>query len=318
MITHFSVLIRRLRRQFSRSYWAIRLLHLSKSEDTASKPGLVLIQIDGLSQKQFQRGIKEGNLPFLKSLMERQKYKTYAHYSGLPSTTPAVQGELFYGVKGCVPAFNFIDQETGEIFIMFEPKCASQIESRISAGNIAPLEGGSSYSNIFMGGAPESHFCAATIGWSGFFKLLNPFTWFLAFIFHLDVLIRLAVLLAIEIVFAFIESIRGTLGGEKFSLEVSFILARVFICVLLRELVVIGSKIDIARGLPIVHLNFFGYDEQSHRRGPSSKFAHWSLGGIDDAISRIWQEARRADRRDYDLWIYSDHGQEDTLPYPIE
>ncbi len=318
MITHFSVLVRRLRRQFSRSYWAMRLLHLSKSEDTASKPGLILIQIDGLSQKQFQRGIKEKNLPFLKSLMEKQKYKTYAHYSGVPSTTPAVQGELFYGVKGCVPAFNFKDHETGEIFIMFEPKYASQIEGRISAGNIALLEGGSSYSNIFTGGAQESHFCASSIGWSSFLKLLNPFTWFLAFIFHLDVLIRLAVLLMIEIVLAFVESIRGTLGGEKFAIEILFILARALVCVLLRELVVIGGKIDIARGLPVIHLNFFGYDEQSHRRGPSSKFAHWSLRGIDDAISRIWKEARRADRRDYDVWIYSDHGQEDTLPYSIE
>lgn len=318
MVTHFSVLLRRLRRRFSRSYWAIRLLHLSKSEGTASATGLIFIQIDGLSQKQFQRGIKEGDLPFLKSLMEKQKYKTYAHYSGLPSTTPAVQGELFYGVKGCVPAFHFIDHETHEVFVMYEPKYASQIESRISAGNIALLEGGSSYSNIFTGGAQESHFCASSIGWSGFFKLLNPFTWFLAFIFHLDVLIRLAVLLVIEIVLAFVESIRGTFGGEKFLTEISFILARVCVCVLLRELVVIGSKIDIARGLPIIHLNFFGYDEQSHRRGPSSKFAHWSLGGIDDAISRIWQEAGRADRRDYDIWIYSDHGQEDALPYSVE
>ncbi len=318
MITHFAVQIRRLKRWFSRSYWSIRLLGLSKSEGTATTPGLVLIQIDGLSQKQFQRGIKEGHLPFLKYLIERQKYKDYAHFSGVPSTTPAVQGELFYGVKGCVPAFNFIDHETGETFIMFEPKSAGQIESRLAKDNLPLLQDGSSYSNIFTGGAKESHFCAASIGWNGLFKVLNPIVWPIFIIFHLNIFIRTFFLLVLELLFAFYDSIRGIISGQKFSIEIAFIAARVFVCVLLREMVVIGAKIDIARGLPIIHLNFFGYDEQSHRRGPSSKFAHWSLGGIDDAISRIWKEARHADRRDYDIWIYSDHGQEDTIPYPIE
>lgn len=319
MISHFTVRLRKLRRWASRSYWAIRLLHLSKSEGTSTQPGLVLIQIDGLSLKQFQRGIKENNLPFLKQLIQKQKYKQYTHYSGLPSTTPAVQGELFYGVKGCVPAFHFVDHETCETFVMFEPKSASQIENRITKiGGPALLKEGSSYSNIFTGGARESHFCAASIRWSGFFKLLNPFTWFLLIIFHLNILIRMLVLLTVELISAFIESVRGTLAGERLTAELMFILARVFICVLLRELVVMGAKIDIARGLPIIHLNFFGYDEQSHRRGPSSKFAHWSLKGIDDGVSRIWNEAQQADRRDYDIWIYSDHGQEDTLPYSVE
>jgi len=318
MIIRFSVQLRRLKRWFSRSYWAIRLLHLSKSEDTASTPGLVLIQIDGLSQKQFDRGIKEGYMPFLKYLIERQQYKTYAHYSGVPSTTPAVQGELFYGVKGCVPAFNFIDHESGETFIMYEPKCASEIESRLSKGNTPLLEGGSSYSNIFTGGAQESHVCAASAGWGGFFKALNPLQWLLISIFHVDVLLRISVFLVFEIFLAFYESIKRTLSGQKFWAEFLFIIAQLSVGVYLRELVVMGAKIDIARGLPIVHLNLFAYDEQAHRRGPSSKFARWSLKGIDGAISRIWKEARYAERRDYDIWIYSDHGQEDTIPYEVE
>jgi endonuclease/exonuclease/phosphatase family metal-dependent hydrolase len=67
--------------------------------------------------------------------------------------------------------------------------------------------------------------------------------------------------------------------------------------------------------LAIVHINFFGYDEQAHRRGPSSRFAHWTLKGIDDAISRIWRAAHRSARRHYDVWIYSDHGQERVQDY---
>ena len=318
MITRISVYIRRFKRWLNRSYWAIRLFHLSKSSGTEATPGLVMIQIDGLSQKQFRRALKEGNMPFLKRLLEQEQYIEHAHYSGVPSTTPAVQGELFYGVKGCVPAFNFMERKTNQTFIMFDPKSAEEIEGRLARENVPLLEGGSSYSNIFCGGAAEAHFCAAAFGLKGFFKVLNPFTWMMVSIFHIDILIRTAALLVIETFLALYDSIRGTLVGEKWWMELQFIFARVFVCILLREIVIMGAKIDIARGLPIIHVNLFGYDEQSHRRGPSSDFAHWSLRGIDDSIRRLWVEVQRSERRDYDLWIYSDHGQEKTLPYPIE
>ena len=318
MIAELGFRIRKLRNAFNRSYWAVRLFRLSKSEGTATAPGLVLIQIDGLSFRHYQRGLRQGNLPFLRSLIEKQKYKDYAHYSGMPSNTPAVQGELFYGAKGCVPAFNFVDRQSGETFVMFDPKCAREIETRISKDAEPLLKGGSSYSNIFTGGADESHYCAAGGGYSRLFKVFNPFTWFLIFIFHLNIFIRTVILILLELVIGVVDFVRGTLAGKKIVMEFQFILARAVICVLLRELVVIGGKIDIARGLPVIHLNFAGYDEQAHWRGPSSKFAHWSLRGIDDAVSRVWKEARLAERRDYDIWIYSDHGQEDAIPYAVE
>ncbi len=318
MMSEIGFGIRKLKNTFSRSYWTIRLFRLSKSEGTATTPGLVLIQIDGLSFKQYQRGLREKNLPFLQALLSKQKYKDYPHYSGMPSNTPAVQGELFYGVKGCVPAFSFVDRESGEKFVMFDPKCAREIESRISKGVEPLLKGGSSYSDIFTGGTEESHYCAAGGGYSRLFKVFNPFTWLLIVIFHLNIFFRTAILFLIEIVIGVYEFVLGALSGKKIVPEFEFVLARAIICVLLRELVIIGAKIDIARGLPIIHLNFAGYDEQSHRRGPSSKFAHWSLRGIDNAVARVWKEARLAERRDYDIWIYSDHGQEDAVLYAAE
>ena len=318
MISRIAARFRELSHWFNRSYWAIRLFHLSKSENTGTTPGLVLIQIDGLSFKQYQRGLREGNLPFLRSLVKKQKYKDYAHYSGMPSSTPAMQGELFYGVKVCVPAFNFLDKESSHPFIMFDPQYAQEIENRLSKDREPLLAGGSSYSNIFAGGAKETHFCVNGGGWFRLFKVFNPLTWLLVLVFHPNVFLRTLVLILIEIVVGIYDFLRGIFGGKKIVIEFAFILARALICVLLRELVVMGAKIDIARGLPIIHLNFVGYDEQAHRRGPSSKFAHWSLRGIDDGIKRVWREARFSERRDYDIWIYSDHGQEEAVPYSVE
>jgi hypothetical protein len=83
----------------------------------------------------------------------------------------------------------------------------------------------------------------------------------------------------------------------------------------MREVSVIGAKMDIARGMPIIHLNLIGFHDQSHRRGPTSRFARWTLLGIDAAVRRVWQAAHRSTTMDYDVWIYSDHGQIDTVPY---
>ena len=119
-------------------------------------------------------------------------------------------------------------------------------------------------------------------------------------------------------VLAAVDCLRGLIAGRDLWKELKFVPTRVVISILLRDLVAIGAMIDVSRGLPIVHTNFIGYDEQAHRRGPASNFAHWSLKGIDSAIKRLVHTARGSSRRDYDIWIYYDHGQEEAIPYAVE
>src|SRR5690242_8516866 len=100
----------RLHRRLSRSEWAIRHLGLTPSEGTAEEPGLLLIQIDGLARKHLDRAIATGRMPFLKRLRQRNGYELHHFYPGLPTTTPAVQAELYYGIRAAVPAFCFMDR----------------------------------------------------------------------------------------------------------------------------------------------------------------------------------------------------------------
>ncbi len=65
-------------------------------------------------------------------------------------------------------------------------------------------------------------------------------------------------------------------------------------------------------------MNLLGYDELAHNRGPSSPSAHWSLQGIDRTIEGIYRKAVHSPYRSYDVWIYSDHGQEDTVSYALK
>ncbi|MBU1394695.1 MAG: endonuclease/exonuclease/phosphatase family protein [Gammaproteobacteria bacterium] len=316
MLTQIETFFRRLRRNLSRSVWLARLLRLPVSEGSPTRPGLIMIQIDGLSQPQFERALGRGELPFLRRLLRREHYQLHAHYSGLPSTTPAVQAELFYGIKGAVPAFSFRDHESRGIVRMYEPDTAARIEAlNVDNGDEALLAGGSAYSDSYTGGAAEPHFCPSSMGWGPTLRAANPLVLLAFLLSNFYSFLRVAVLLVMELGLALHDFVRGLIAGQDFFKELKFVPTRVAISILLRELCVIGGKIDISRGLPIIHLNFLGYDEQSHRRGPRSLFAHWTLKGIDDAVARLWRAANHAPWRHYEVWVYSDHGQAAVRPY---
>jgi endonuclease/exonuclease/phosphatase family metal-dependent hydrolase len=311
MFFHVEKWAKKVRRLASRSRWLARTLGFPAYEGSPSRPGLVLIQIDGLSQVEFRHALNRGELPFLKRLLDRENYQEQSHYSGLPASTPAVQGELFYGVKTCVPAFAFCEPQARKIRMMYDPAVAAVYEAELSkqCGDEPLMKGGSAYCNIFTGGAAESHFVASTMGAKDIFLSANPFTLALLVIANLRSVVRIVGLTLAEVVLAFSDFIKGAFRGRSVSMELKFIPQRIVASILVREMTVIGAKIDIERGLPVVQMNFVGFDEQSHRRGPSSAFAHWCLKGIDDAVRRVWVAAHKAPWRQYDVWIYSDHGQ---------
>ena len=316
MIGRIEVSLRRLRRALSRSEWLATLLRLPRSEAPSTAPGLVMIQIDGLSHSQLNHALQRGEMPFLNRLIQREHYRLHRQFAGVPTGTAAFQGELFYGVKGAVPGFNFRDSASGRIVRMFEPTAAAGVERELEAkGNEPLLKDGSSYANNYTGGASEVHFCPSALGWGPTLRAANPLVVALLILSNLYSFVRTAALLVVELVLAIVDFVRGLNEGHGLIKELKFVPTRVAVSILLRELATIGAKIDIARGLPIIHLNFLGYDEQAHRRGPSSLFAHWTLKGIDDAIARIWRAGHRSTRRHYDVWVYSDHGQQQVQPY---
>lgn len=305
----------RLRQWMNRWHWTVRLLKLSKAHEPHQKPGLVMIQIDGFSKSELEAALERDEMPFLKKLLKKEKYKLHSFYTGLPSATPSVQGELFYGVKQCVPSFFFFDKPSQKVFRMFDGESVREMESRLVKDGKGLLEGGSSYSNIFTGGAKEAHFCAGSLGWAHIWKDVNIGNFFLLVLTHFVTFLRMTVLCLWETILAFTDFIYGLLKKEDFIIEFKFISLRVSLCILLRELITLGAIVDVTRGLPVIHLNFIGYDEQAHRRAPGSRTAHWALKGIDRAISRIYSAAMHSSQRHYDVWVYSDHGQEVTIPY---
>ncbi len=306
---------RRWRRAVSRTRWTARFLRRPQGE-LSDKPGLILLQIDGLSRTQFELALARGRLPNLRRLIRRGHYAPLSFYSGLPSTTPAVQGEVMYGVRGAVPAFQYLDRRQNKVVRMFDSPTARAVAEQLAARGGPPLlEGGCSYSNIYAGGATEARFCAETLDHEPNRLLRNPVQLIALFVLYFVKIVRVVGLALLELVIAVGDMIRGIAGREDWRSELKFVCSRVAVSIVLREYLHVAVKLAIDEGAPIIYANFLGYDEQAHRRGPDSLFAHWVLKGIDGVLGDVWRSARRSEHREYEVIVFSDHGQQRTQMY---
>lgn len=316
MISRIAVRLRWFRRKISRTHWAALLLGIHTPAGETEEPGLIMIQIDGLSRSQLERAVEQGNMPFLARLIRRNHFTLENFYSGVPSTTPAVQGEIFYGVKAAVPSFQFLRRGSGAILRMYEASAAAEIEKEMLERCPEPLlKDGHAYSNIYRAGAARSRYCSQDLAPDELLRKLHPFKCLILGIVYAPKILRMLGLAVLELGLALVDAIKGFFDREDFGREMAFVPARVVVCIVLREMIRFRVLLDIEKGVQTIHANFLGYDEQSHRRGPSSPFAHWTLKGIDSAIRDIYRAATQSSYRDYELMVYSDHGQEHTTPY---
>ncbi len=318
MISRIERFFRRLRKWLSRAEYSVRLLGLPKDEGDPTAPGLIIIQVDGLALSQLHAAFDRGRMPFLRDLTTQRDHRLVPFYSGIPSTTPAVQAELFFGEKTAVPAFEYIRRRTGERTMMFDARAAESVARAASSPDEPPLlAGGTAYSDIFTGGADEARYCVETLRLDNVLKAVNPIKAIPVLIIHIGKVFRVAGLTAIELGLAVIDCIRGVYDRKNIFQELKFIPSRVGVTIVLRELIRFRVKMDVARGVPVIHANLVAYDEHAHRRGPDAAFAHWCLSGIDGTIRDIYRTAMRSDCRDYRMIIYSDHGQERVVSYRV-
>ena len=318
MLSTLGKTYRRLRRRLSRSHLVTRWLGYEVEKSESHEPGIIVLQVDGLSRRQFEAAVSGKRLPFLRKLIRRGYFRRMSFYSGIPSTTPAVQAEVMYGVKRAVPAFQFLHRKSGKVFRMFDHDAVKTIVEERLNGADPLLNCGASYSNIYSGGADEARCCVETTDVPNALAELNPFRLVSMFVLYFFTLLRITMLTGIEIVVGLWDMVRGLFGQRDWWNEIKFVPARVLVSIVLREWVRIAVKLSIAQGTPVIYANLLGYDEQSHRRGPSAAFAHWGLKGIDKAIEDIFTTARRSDARDYEVVVFSDHGQEETRIYEFE
>ena len=306
---------RQLRQRLSEKRFIGRLLRDPCAGDATEGPGVLMIKIDGLSYRQLQKALNGNRLPYLRHLIEAGAHELRRFYSGVPSATPAVQGELFFGVKSSVPSIAFMDRKQRKKLVMLFPGSVEEVAEKLADQGTPLLQGGTSYSNIYTGGAAEARYCIQTMRLRSIGHLVSSVHLVIHFLVRPIKFFQMLGYGLIEAGIACFDFIRGATRGKNIFKEIKFIPTRVLVCILLRELVRTRVKMDLGRGMRIVHASLLGYDEQSHRRGPDSAFAHWTLKGIDAAIADMHRTAQGSQCRSYRLIVYSDHGQEDVVSY---
>jgi hypothetical protein len=263
----------------------------------------VIVQIDGLSGEVLDRALLTGRMPFLRRLMARHGHRRRPMAVGMPTSTPAFQMALMYGVRPDIPGFHYHDKRRRMDIHFPRGGHAELVETDHARDRTGVLNGGSVYGCVFTGGADDALF--------SFTRLSRPTRRGLASVLTGGVVLGWVVLKSLaltlrEIALVVPRMIREP-GAAK--LHWRWLQLHVGISVWVRELFTLAASRDAYAGLPAIYVNFLDYDVSAHAFGPRSRHAVDSLRGIDASIRQIWRVIRRVPGHRYDLFVLSDHGQ---------
>ncbi len=291
---------------------SIRKIKITKQID---KKGFIIFQIDGLTKEALDKAFKHNLMPFLKKMTLKKGYLLTDYLTGVPSDTPFFQAGLLYGDNKNIPGFRWIEKDTGNEIIFKNPESAGHVEAMLSKNHKGLLKGGSSYVNLFSGGASRSTFTLSTFSARYLFKKkIRNFDIFIIFMFHVFTLFKTIFYVMFEFFFELYEKILDVIKKRVVRPEGIFPFARVMSNVIFKEIETFGAIMDISRGVPSIYMDFTGYDELSHHRGPYSISALRALKAIDRKIKYIFKELDKSSRK-YDFFILSDHGHTPSVPF---
>ncbi|GAA2399753.1 membrane protein [Catellatospora methionotrophica] len=271
-------------------------------------PGVVMIQIDGLSAPLARWAIQAGNLPTLTRWIRSGSHVLAEWHAQLPATTPASQAGLLHGASAHVPAFRWLEKETGRLVVTNHPKDAEYVEQGFTDGRGLLADGGVSLSNVFSGDAPTSLLTMSTVSRKGARR--GPTREVSAYLVDPFGLTRSLVLTCGEMVKEVFQARRQRARDiePRVHRAASYVALRGVTNVLLRDLNLNLAAEHMMRGAPSVYCDFVDYDEIAHHAGPTRAESLASLDGIDWVLGTLEKLAAAAPRP-YHLVVLSDHGQ---------
>jgi uncharacterized membrane protein YvlD (DUF360 family) len=268
-------------------------------------PGVIYLEIDGLALPVLRDAMRDGSAPFMASLIADHGHRLAEWETDLSSQTGASQAGILLGSNENIPAFRWVEKETGRMMACSSPEDCAEIERRHATGIGLLTDGGASRGNLLSGEAEET---ILTVSRAEAEKRANPgYRAFLANGFNVT---RAFVLFGWEVVLEITAAMRaarrdvrprGHRGGV-------YPLMRGAMCVIVRDLVVFGVLTDMMRGRPAVYATFASYDEVAHHSGLERADTLEALRKLDQQFGRI-SRARKYAPRPYELVVLSDHGQ---------
>jgi uncharacterized membrane protein YvlD (DUF360 family) len=278
-----------------------------RSATRTDVPGVVVIQIDGLSAPLARWMVQAGNLPTLSRWIRSGSHALTEWHAQLPATTPASQAGLLHGASDEVPAFRWWEKDPGRLVVTNHPGDSALVESRLSDGRGLLADGGVGLSNIFSGDAATSMLTMSTVVAGRARGPARPLSAYLVDPYGFT---RSLVLTVAEMGKELYQGRRQRLRRiePRVHRGASYVALRGVTNVLLRELNTYLIAVHVRRGAAAVYCDFVDYDEIAHHAGPARPESLASLEGIDKVLGTIEQVAREAPRP-YHFVVLSDHGQ---------
>lgn len=272
------------------------------------KPGLVIIQIDGLAQPILAQQIRAGRVPFISHWIRSGQMKLDKWTALLPSQTSASQAGILHGNNSFIPAFRWWEKDSQRMLVSNHPDDATEIVRRASNGEGLLSNDGASVGNLVSGDATRSYITMATIkdpsqglgqsrAWYSFF--VSP-----------DKYLRAAVLTLGEIFKEYMQATRAERRGIEPSMHrgMPYPIARAATNVILRSLSTSLVMEEMYRGTPVIYVDYTDYDEIAHHSGPERSETLDALDGVDATI-RSLVKATDDTPRPYRFVLLGDHGQ---------
>ena len=288
--------------------YALRVVHRvarkSPDREVTDVPGILYLEIDGLSKPVLQRAMRDGNAPTMASWLAEGTHHLVEWETDLSSQTGASQAGILLGSNENIPAFRWVEKERGELMVCSNPDDCAEIERR-HAGDGLLRNGGASRGNLLSGEADHTILTASRVSAE---KKANPgYRAFFANGFNVT---RTLVLIGWEVILELVAAARqrrrdvrprGHRGGL-------YPLIRAGMCVGVRDLTVYGVLTDLFVGRPAIYATFASYDEVAHHSGLERPDTLEALRKLDQQFGRIARALRYAPRP-YHVVVLSDHGQ---------
>ena len=297
---------------FFNQYIAKQIQRELEDKDIPQTPGIVAMEIDGLSYPEIQQVLKKEYMPTVQRLLDRGSHELTSWDCGIPSMTSSCQAGILHGNNNDIPAFRWYIKDEDRMMTSNHQPDAYAIEKNASNGKGILRNGGASVSNLVSGDATYSFFTMSTLSKKDdvaskrrskdlYYYLLNPWAMNRSIIYTIwDLLVEIG------------QIIKQTITRRKPRMNrfhKFYPGVRAATNIFMRDIATSMVIQDIVRGVPGVYVTYLGYDEIAHHSGPHTSDAQKALRGLDKQIRRVLHAVENLAPRPYHLFVLSDHGQ---------
>jgi uncharacterized membrane protein YvlD (DUF360 family) len=286
----------------------VQRLMVQRSTGHSDKPGLVIIQIDGLAHPILAGRMRAGSVNTLANWVRDGSHKLSRWEAILPSMTSASQAGILHGNNDTIPAFRWYERDREHLMASSNPVDATLIVSRVSNGEGLLSNNGASICNLMTGDATRSYLTTAAIKAEG--GGIGDSQAFMSFFFSPSGYLRSFTLFLGEFIKEMVQARRTRRAGVRPQMHrgLKYAGMRAASNVILRDVNTSLIIEEMYRGTNVIYADFTDYDELAHHCGPERVESFEALDGVDRAIETLVKATADAPRP-YKFIVLSDHGQ---------